>query len=84
MILLVMCIAKEHKSVLFVFLRGKTSTVCGPHLQTSVEEEVNQTSTVCKKKVVWFLTYVVFQNKLVVVYERRWWVVVVLDGDGGR
>ncbi|KAL4586700.1 hypothetical protein LXL04_011342 [Taraxacum kok-saghyz] len=29
---------------------GKTSVVCGPYLQTSAEEEVDQTSAVCKKK----------------------------------
>ncbi|KAL4561286.1 hypothetical protein LXL04_033450 [Taraxacum kok-saghyz] len=28
----------------------KTSAVCGPHLQPSAAEEVDQTSTVCKKK----------------------------------
>ncbi|KAK1422495.1 hypothetical protein QVD17_25645 [Tagetes erecta] len=28
------------------------SAVCGPHLQTSAEEEVDQTSAVCKKKTV--------------------------------
>ncbi|KAL4559826.1 hypothetical protein LXL04_031972 [Taraxacum kok-saghyz] len=28
----------------------KTSTVCGPHLQPSTVEEVDQTSAVCKKK----------------------------------
>ncbi|KAL4583871.1 hypothetical protein LXL04_008456 [Taraxacum kok-saghyz] len=28
----------------------KTSVVCGPHLQPSAAEEVDQTSTVCKKK----------------------------------
>ncbi|KAL4586764.1 hypothetical protein LXL04_011408 [Taraxacum kok-saghyz] len=28
----------------------KTSVVCGPHLQTSAEEEVDQTSAVCRKK----------------------------------
>ncbi|MFS7896837.1 hypothetical protein Hanom_Chr00s005946g01731461 [Helianthus anomalus] len=37
------------------FLRGKMSIVCGPHLQTSVEEELDQTSAVCKKKVVCFV-----------------------------
>ncbi|KAL4576892.1 hypothetical protein LXL04_012992 [Taraxacum kok-saghyz] len=30
--------------------RGKTSAVCGPHLQSSAEEEVVQTSAVCTKK----------------------------------
>ncbi|MFS7981850.1 hypothetical protein Hanom_Chr10g00955851 [Helianthus anomalus] len=65
------------------------SVVCGPHLQTSVEEEVDQTSVVCKKKAICFLTYVNFKNKLVVVYERWWWwwcwtvVVAVDDGGGG-
>ncbi|MFS7986014.1 hypothetical protein Hanom_Chr11g01005471 [Helianthus anomalus] len=39
-----------------LFFKGKTSTVCGPHLQTSAAEEVDQTSTVCKKKTVCFLT----------------------------
>ncbi|MFS7985445.1 hypothetical protein Hanom_Chr11g00998451 [Helianthus anomalus] len=38
------------------FFRGKTSAVCGPHLQTSAAEEVDQTSAVCKKKTVCFLT----------------------------
>ncbi|MFS7975408.1 hypothetical protein Hanom_Chr10g00880261 [Helianthus anomalus] len=38
------------------FFRGKTSAVCGPYLQTSATEEVNQTSAVCKKKTVCFLT----------------------------
>ncbi|KAF5801117.1 hypothetical protein HanXRQr2_Chr06g0244401 [Helianthus annuus] len=36
------------------FFRGKTSAVCGPHLQTSAAEEVDQTSAVCKKKTVCF------------------------------
>ncbi|MFS7907671.1 hypothetical protein Hanom_Chr01g00074061 [Helianthus anomalus] len=61
-------------------LRSKMYAVCGPHLQTYVEEEVDQTSAVCKKKSVCFLMYVDFKNKLMVVYERWWWVVVV---DGG-
>ncbi|MFS7985925.1 hypothetical protein Hanom_Chr11g01004381 [Helianthus anomalus] len=38
------------------FFRCKTSAVYGPHLQTSVAEEVDQTSAVCKKKTVCFLT----------------------------
>ncbi|KAL4588665.1 hypothetical protein LXL04_001557 [Taraxacum kok-saghyz] len=38
------------------FFRGKTSAVCGPHLQTSATEEVDQTSAVCNKKTVCFLT----------------------------
>ncbi|MFS8010862.1 hypothetical protein Hanom_Chr14g01301961 [Helianthus anomalus] len=38
------------------FFGGKTSAVCGPHLLTSAVEEVNQTSTICKKKTVCFLT----------------------------
>ncbi|MFS7932775.1 hypothetical protein Hanom_Chr04g00371901 [Helianthus anomalus] len=38
------------------FFRGKTSAVCEPHLQTSVAEKVNQTSSVCNKKTVCFLT----------------------------
>ncbi|MFS7946026.1 hypothetical protein Hanom_Chr06g00531181 [Helianthus anomalus] len=38
------------------FFRGKTSVVCGPHLQTSVAEEVNQISAVCRKKTVCFST----------------------------
>ncbi|MFS8025758.1 hypothetical protein Hanom_Chr16g01478961 [Helianthus anomalus] len=33
------------------------SAVCGSHLQTSVADEVDQTSAVCKKKIVCFLTY---------------------------
>ncbi|KAL4556021.1 hypothetical protein LXL04_038656 [Taraxacum kok-saghyz] len=32
----------------------KTSAVCGPHLQSSAEEEVVQTSAVCSKKTVCF------------------------------
>ncbi|KAL4563166.1 hypothetical protein LXL04_027201 [Taraxacum kok-saghyz] len=36
--------------------RSKTSAVCGPYLQISAEEEVDQTSAVCKKKTVYFLT----------------------------
>ncbi|MFS7924707.1 hypothetical protein Hanom_Chr03g00275851 [Helianthus anomalus] len=39
---------------------GKLSAVCGLHLQTSVEEEVDQTSVICKKKTVGFLTRVDF------------------------
>ncbi|KAL4565960.1 hypothetical protein LXL04_030067 [Taraxacum kok-saghyz] len=31
-------------------MRAKTSAVCGPHLQSSAEEEVAQTSAVCNKK----------------------------------
>ncbi|KAL4569012.1 hypothetical protein LXL04_024639 [Taraxacum kok-saghyz] len=31
-------------------LRVKTSAVCGPYLQSSTAEEVDQTSAVCKKK----------------------------------
>ncbi|MFS7896782.1 hypothetical protein Hanom_Chr00s005806g01730681 [Helianthus anomalus] len=38
------------------FFRGKMFAVCGPHLQTSVAEEVDQTSAVCNKKTVCFLT----------------------------
>ncbi|KAL4582538.1 hypothetical protein LXL04_007089 [Taraxacum kok-saghyz] len=33
-----------------VWIRVKTSAVCGPHLQNSAEEEVAQTSAVCSKK----------------------------------
>ncbi|MFS7953720.1 hypothetical protein Hanom_Chr07g00621921 [Helianthus anomalus] len=33
------------------------SVVCGPHVQTSVTEEVDQTSAVCKKKTICFLTF---------------------------
>ncbi|MFS7923373.1 hypothetical protein Hanom_Chr03g00259971 [Helianthus anomalus] len=40
------------------FFRGKTSAVCGPHLQTSAAEELDQTSAVCKEKTVCFLTSV--------------------------
>ncbi|MFS7953203.1 hypothetical protein Hanom_Chr07g00615801 [Helianthus anomalus] len=40
------------------FFRGKTSAVCGSHLQTFAAEEVDQTSAVCKKKTVCFLTSV--------------------------
>ncbi|MFS8011313.1 hypothetical protein Hanom_Chr14g01307571 [Helianthus anomalus] len=36
------------------FLRDGMSAVCGPHLLTSVEKEVDQTSAVCKKKAVCF------------------------------
>ncbi|KAL4558214.1 hypothetical protein LXL04_036412 [Taraxacum kok-saghyz] len=32
------------------FFEVKTSAVCGPHLQPSAAEEVDQTSAVCKKK----------------------------------
>ncbi|KAL4584266.1 hypothetical protein LXL04_008862 [Taraxacum kok-saghyz] len=32
------------------FFEAKTSAVCGPHLQPSAAEEVDQTSAVCKKK----------------------------------
>ncbi|KAJ0878296.1 hypothetical protein HanRHA438_Chr10g0438111 [Helianthus annuus] len=39
-----------------LFFSGKTSAVCGPHLQTSAAEEVDQNSAVCKKKTVCFLT----------------------------
>ncbi|KAL4568562.1 hypothetical protein LXL04_024176 [Taraxacum kok-saghyz] len=35
--------------------RAKTSAVCGPHLQSSTEEVVVQTSAVCSKKTVCFL-----------------------------
>ncbi|MFS7926885.1 hypothetical protein Hanom_Chr04g00302431 [Helianthus anomalus] len=38
------------------FFRGKTSAVCEPHLQTSVAEEVDQTTAIRKKKDVCFLT----------------------------
>ncbi|KAK1429241.1 hypothetical protein QVD17_11447 [Tagetes erecta] len=34
---------------------GVTENVCGPHLQTSVEEEVDQTYAICKEKTVFFL-----------------------------
>ncbi|MFS7968648.1 hypothetical protein Hanom_Chr09g00800081 [Helianthus anomalus] len=66
------------------------SVICGSHLHTSVEKEVDKTSADCKKKNVCFLTYVKFKNKLVVVYGRwlwvgggggRWWWMV--DGGGG-
>ncbi|KAD4386242.1 hypothetical protein E3N88_26411 [Mikania micrantha] len=33
------------------------SAVCGPHLQTSAEEELDQMSAVCKKQTVCFLTW---------------------------
>ncbi|MFS7928594.1 hypothetical protein Hanom_Chr04g00322621 [Helianthus anomalus] len=39
------------------FFRSKMSAVCGPHLQTSVKEEVDQTTEVCKKKTVCFFTF---------------------------
>ncbi|MFS7991923.1 hypothetical protein Hanom_Chr12g01076321 [Helianthus anomalus] len=39
------------------FFRVKMSAVCALHLQTSVAEEVDQTSAVCKKKTVCFLTF---------------------------
>ncbi|MFS7919802.1 hypothetical protein Hanom_Chr03g00216931 [Helianthus anomalus] len=67
-----------------LFLRGKMTAVCGPHIQTSVEEQLDQTCEVCKKKVVCFLTYVDFSYKPVVVYGRWWWVVVVMLEGGGR
>ncbi|KAL4574800.1 hypothetical protein LXL04_021638 [Taraxacum kok-saghyz] len=35
----------------------KTSAVCGPHLQSSTEEEVVQTSAVCSKKTVCFFQH---------------------------
>ncbi|MFS7911649.1 hypothetical protein Hanom_Chr02g00120591 [Helianthus anomalus] len=38
------------------FFKGKTSAVCGPHLQISAAEKVDQTSAVCKKKTLCFLT----------------------------
>ncbi|MFS7924132.1 hypothetical protein Hanom_Chr03g00269031 [Helianthus anomalus] len=38
------------------FFKGKTFVVCRPPLQSSVAEELDQTSTVCKKKSVCFLT----------------------------
>ncbi|KAL4584483.1 hypothetical protein LXL04_009085 [Taraxacum kok-saghyz] len=34
------------------FFEAKTSAVCGPHLQASVAEEVDQTSAVCNKKTI--------------------------------
>ncbi|MFS7899139.1 hypothetical protein Hanom_Chr10g00890411 [Helianthus anomalus] len=48
------CYMLEHEGAV-CFSRGKTSAVCGPHLQTSVVEEVVQTSAVCEKKTVCFL-----------------------------
>ncbi|MFS7998939.1 hypothetical protein Hanom_Chr12g01159951 [Helianthus anomalus] len=36
------------------FLKGKTSAVFGPHLQISVEEEVDKISAVCKTNAVCF------------------------------
>ncbi|KAL4570801.1 hypothetical protein LXL04_026464 [Taraxacum kok-saghyz] len=42
----------------------KTSAVCGPHLQSSAAEEVDQMSAVCKKKTVCFLTSADCLNKL--------------------
>ncbi|KAL4577562.1 hypothetical protein LXL04_013671 [Taraxacum kok-saghyz] len=42
--------AKEGHVPLFCSLIFKTSAVCGPHLQPSAAEEVDQTSVVCKKK----------------------------------
>ncbi|MFS7984731.1 hypothetical protein Hanom_Chr11g00989971 [Helianthus anomalus] len=44
---------EEHLGVV-CFLRGTTSADCGPHLQTSVAEEVDQTFVVCNKKTVCF------------------------------
>ncbi|KAK1437357.1 hypothetical protein QVD17_03148 [Tagetes erecta] len=41
----------------FKHKRVKMSAVCGPHLQTSAEEEVDQTSAVCKKKTVCFFNF---------------------------
>ncbi|MFS7971453.1 hypothetical protein Hanom_Chr09g00833021 [Helianthus anomalus] len=38
------------------FFRGKMSAVCGPYLQTSAAEEVDQTYAVYQKKTVCFLT----------------------------
>ncbi|KAL4565828.1 hypothetical protein LXL04_029934 [Taraxacum kok-saghyz] len=43
------------------------SAVCGPYLQTSVEEEVNQTSAVCKKK-----TVTTVEKQVRSGGERRW------------
>lgn len=37
-----------------IFLKGKICVVCGPYLHTSIGEEVDQMSTVCKKKVACF------------------------------
>ncbi|MFS7995196.1 hypothetical protein Hanom_Chr12g01115211 [Helianthus anomalus] len=37
------------------FFSGKRSAVCGPHLQASAGEEVDQMSAVCKEKRVCFL-----------------------------
>ncbi|KAL4574845.1 hypothetical protein LXL04_021684 [Taraxacum kok-saghyz] len=46
------------------FFEAKTSAVCGPHLQASAAEEVDQTSAVCKKNTVCFLTSADCWNKL--------------------
>ncbi|MFS7967280.1 hypothetical protein Hanom_Chr09g00783931 [Helianthus anomalus] len=80
-----------------LFLRSKIFAVCGPHLQTSVEEDVDQTSAVCKKKLFVFnvcrllkqtgggvRTVVVVgggRGRWVAVVDGGRWVVVV---DGGR
>ncbi|KAL4556219.1 hypothetical protein LXL04_038863 [Taraxacum kok-saghyz] len=38
--------------------------VCGPHLQASAAEEVDQTSAVCKKKTVCFLTSADYEEEM--------------------
>ncbi|MFS7986580.1 hypothetical protein Hanom_Chr11g01012021 [Helianthus anomalus] len=40
----------------FVTVIGKMFVVCGPDLQTSAAEEVDQTSSICQKKTFCFLT----------------------------
>ncbi|KAL4585899.1 hypothetical protein LXL04_010526 [Taraxacum kok-saghyz] len=50
-------INNAHKEIGDVcFFEAKTSAACGTHLQASAAEEVDQTSTICNKKIVCFLT----------------------------
>lgn len=46
------------------YFRVKTLAGCGPHLQTSVEEEVDQMFAICKKKTLCFLTSTNCRNRL--------------------
>ncbi|KAL4585061.1 hypothetical protein LXL04_009674 [Taraxacum kok-saghyz] len=46
---------------------AKTSTVCGPHLQASAAEEVDQTSAVCNKKTNLFPRYECHLCHLVII-----------------
>ncbi|MFS7922381.1 hypothetical protein Hanom_Chr03g00248451 [Helianthus anomalus] len=44
------------------FFRCKTSAVCGPHLQASAGEEVDQRPAVCKERRVFFTSKKELQN----------------------